>query len=324
MPKNKNSYWAERARKDKIKVINTGEKGIDNLKRLLLLNLKDVEKQIKDFYEKYGDNPAEELSNKNWQRYKKRLRDMAKANPQDKTLQKLAKQNIPKYKIDRLRALELDLQMQLTEATNGQAKGIYNTLDDVSKAIEIMDSHKEIKTLTTQIYDLAWKKNRVELFGPEISKGIHKIYMFCGGSHFLCRSFFGNSIPYYPNKYGYEEIFPSLAVYDANFINAFAEELTVVHNPLIDKWDRNKKGGIYLYATGLAQNFLMKSTIFPILYTPLNFAALCLRLAKGCSWSLTKHTISIIISSHIEKGTRKRLKYSTISNLYKDFQLSIF
>ena len=133
MPKNKNSYWAERARKDKLKVIKTGEQGIDNLKRLLLLNIKDVEKQIKDFYEKYGENPAEELSNKNWQQYKKRLRDLAKANPQDKTLQKLAKQNIPKYKIDRLRALELDLQMQLTEATIGQEKGIYNTLDDVSK-----------------------------------------------------------------------------------------------------------------------------------------------------------------------------------------------
>ena len=147
MPKNKNSYWAERARKDKIKVINTGEKGIDNLKRLLLLNLKDVEKQIKDFYEQYGDNPAEELSNKNWQRYKKRLRDMAKANPQDKTLQKLAKQNIPKYKIDRLRALELDLQMQLTEATNGQAKGIYSTLDDVSKVSQATLANRMNKTL---------------------------------------------------------------------------------------------------------------------------------------------------------------------------------
>lgn len=147
MPKNKNSYWAERARKDKIKVINTGEKGIDNLKRLLLLNLKDVERQIKDFYEKYGDNPAEELSNKNWQRYKKRLRDMAQANPQDKTLQKLAKQNIPKYKIDRLRALELDLQMQLTEATNGQAKGIYNTLDDVSKVSQATLAARMDKTL---------------------------------------------------------------------------------------------------------------------------------------------------------------------------------
>ena len=147
MPMNKNNYWAERARKDKIKVINTGEKGIDNLKRLLLLNLKDVEKQIKDFYEKYGENPAEELSNKNWQRYKKRLRDMAQANPQDKTLQKLAKQNIPKYKIDRLRALELDLQMQLTEATNGQAKGIYNTLDDVSKVSQATLASRMDKTL---------------------------------------------------------------------------------------------------------------------------------------------------------------------------------
>ena len=123
------------------------KEGIDNLKRLLLLNIKDVEKQIKDFYEKYGENPAEELSNKNWQRYKKRLRDMAKANPQDKTLQKLAKQNIPKYKIDRLRALELDLQMQLTEATNGQAKGIYNTLDDVSKVSQATLASRMNKTL---------------------------------------------------------------------------------------------------------------------------------------------------------------------------------
>jgi SPP1 gp7 family putative phage head morphogenesis protein len=147
MPKNKNSYWTERARKDKLKVIKTGEQGIDNLKRLLLLNIKDVEKQIKDFYEKYGENPAEELSNKNWQRYKKRLRDMAKANPQDKTLQKLAKQNIPKYKIDRLRALELDLQMQLTEATNGQAKGIYNTLDDVAKVSQATLANRMNKAL---------------------------------------------------------------------------------------------------------------------------------------------------------------------------------
>ena len=158
MPKNKNSYWAERARKDKIKVINTGEQGIDNLKRLLLLNLKDVEKQIKDFYEQYGDNPAEELSNKNWQRYKKRLHDMAKANPQDKTLQKLAMQNIPKYKIDRLRALELDLQMQLTEATNGQAKGIYRTLEDVSKVSQATLASRMNKTLGLTFNTIASNK----------------------------------------------------------------------------------------------------------------------------------------------------------------------
>ena len=147
MPKNKNNYWAERARKDKIKVIKTGEKGIDNLKRLLKLNLDDVERQIKEFYDKYGENPAEKMTYAEWEKYKARLSKMAKQNPQDEYLQFLAKQNIPKYRIDRLRALELDLQMQLTEATNGQAKGIYNTLDDVSKVSQATLASRMNKTL---------------------------------------------------------------------------------------------------------------------------------------------------------------------------------
>ena len=135
MPKKNNSqsYWAKRRQQDKIKVINTGEKGIDNLKRLLLLNLKDVESKIKAFCDKYGDNPAEKISYSEWQKFKAKIKQAAKKNPQDKYLQYLVKQNIPKYQIDRLRALEFELQMQLTEATNGQAKRIYSTLDDVAR-----------------------------------------------------------------------------------------------------------------------------------------------------------------------------------------------
>jgi len=147
MANNSQSYWAERARKDKIKVIKTGEKGIDNLKRLLKLNLDDVERQIKEFYDKYGDNPAEKMTYAEWEKYKAKLSKLAKENPQDKYLQFLAKQNIPKYRIDRLRALQLDLQMQLTEATNGQAKGIYNTLDDVSKVSQATFASRMDKTL---------------------------------------------------------------------------------------------------------------------------------------------------------------------------------
>jgi SPP1 gp7 family putative phage head morphogenesis protein len=135
MPKKNNSqeYWAKRRQQDKIKVIKEGEKGIDNLKRLLKVNLDDVQAKIKSFYEKYGENPAEKMSYSEWQKYKAKLKRMAQQNPQDEFLQRLAKQNIPKYQVDRLRALELDLQMQLTEATNGQAQGIYNTLDDVAR-----------------------------------------------------------------------------------------------------------------------------------------------------------------------------------------------
>lgn len=128
-----NAYWARRARLDKIKVLKTSEKGIDELKKLLKKNLDDVNSKIKAFYEKYGDNPAENLSYKEFLKYKAELKRKAKLNPQDKMLQKLAKQDIPKYRIDRLRALQTDIQIQLTEATKGQEAGIYKTLEDVAK-----------------------------------------------------------------------------------------------------------------------------------------------------------------------------------------------
>ncbi|MBQ2174595.1 MAG: hypothetical protein II453_05905, partial [Alphaproteobacteria bacterium] len=102
MPEKKNNsqeYWNRRARQDKIKVIKTAEYGVDNLKKLLKKNLDSVEKQIKDFYKKYGDEGkyAESLSYAEFQKYKAKLRLKAKQNPQDKTLQRLAKQDIPKY-----------------------------------------------------------------------------------------------------------------------------------------------------------------------------------------------------------------------------------
>lgn len=143
MPKKKNEdnrenqkYWEKRARLDKLKVIKTGEQGINNLKKLLSYNLKSVQRQIKEFYDKYGDNPAENLSYEEFKQYKRKLGLKAKNNPQDKTLQRIARQDIPKYRIDRLRALETDLQIMLTEATNGQQRGIYNTLKDVASVSE--------------------------------------------------------------------------------------------------------------------------------------------------------------------------------------------
>lgn len=130
---NSQTYWNKRARLDKIKTIKTAEAGIDSLKKLLKKNLDSVDKQIKNFYDRYGNNPAEKLSYDEWQKYKEKLKIKAKMNPKDKRLQRLAKQNIPKYRIDRLRALQIDLQILLAETTKGQEAGIYKTLKDVAK-----------------------------------------------------------------------------------------------------------------------------------------------------------------------------------------------
>jgi SPP1 gp7 family putative phage head morphogenesis protein len=153
-------YWQERARRDKIKVIKTGEQGINNLKRLLKTNLDDVEKKIKAFYDKYGDEGkyAESLSYTEFQKYKAKLKLKAKQNPQDKTLQRLAKQDIPKYRIDRLRALQTDLQIQLTEATKGQEKGIYKTLNDVGKVSQATTAARFKATLGIEFNTIASRK----------------------------------------------------------------------------------------------------------------------------------------------------------------------
>lgn len=129
---NSQEYWAKRRQQDKIKVINTGENGINNLKKLLKNNLDDVEKQITKYFEKYADK-KENLSPKELLAYKKKLKDAVKKVPNDKILKKLLVEDAPKYKIDRLRALQADLQLTLTETTIAQEKGIANTLDDVAK-----------------------------------------------------------------------------------------------------------------------------------------------------------------------------------------------
>ena len=157
---NSQKYWAQRARQDKIKVIKIGENGINELKKLLKRNLDDVKKQIKDFYEKYGDESkyAENLSYSEWQRYKAKLKAKAKANPQDKTLQRLAKQNIPKYRIDRLKALEIDLQIQLTEVTKAQQAGIHKTLEDVAKVSQATTALRFKRNLDVAFDKIASRK----------------------------------------------------------------------------------------------------------------------------------------------------------------------
>ena len=169
-----------------------------------------------------------------------------------------------------------------------------------------------------------WGKNRVDSIGPKLTGELYKIYMFCGGSHFLKRDFFKDANPYYANKYGYEEIFPSLRVYNEGFINAFAPNLLIIHNPIKNKWNEKHDEGIRLAAMGLAQTFLMRFTLFPFFVKPLNILAIFARLLPRMSWKLTAYTTSIIMTTAINKQDQPTLKYSTVLKLFKDFRFSIF
>lgn len=145
-----NTYWKKRSRQNKLKAIDVGENGINELKRILKTNLDDVQSKIKKFYDKYGENPAEKLSYQEFEKYKKILKANAKKYPEDKTLQKMAKQDIPKYRIDRLRQLETELQIRLAQITSYQETHIKGTLQDAAKV-----SHEAVKKMLKESIGLS-------------------------------------------------------------------------------------------------------------------------------------------------------------------------
>lgn len=196
--------------------------------------------------------------------------------------------------------------------------------DFFSRSIEILDSDKRIATLTTQIYDLMWKKNRVTTPGPVILGDVRHCYMVCGGSHFLSRACFKNFNPYFLIEYGYEELKPSLLGVDLGYINVFVESLRVIHNPLVNKWDYSDKSNQVLLIKGLAIPCAIKTRYYPKVVCPIVYVAYKFR----CWKYLNKEQI-IEANAMVEEVTRKyswgkRLKLKSVFRMFRHFGVTIF
>ena len=192
------------------------------------------------------------------------------------------------------------------------------------RAIEIFEENKNIASLTTQIYDLAWNKNRVLAGGPVIDKNVRHCMILCGGSHFLSRHFLGDTNPYFPNKYGYEEILPSLRIVDAGYMNAFVEWLCVIHNPLVNKWDYSIKNNEHLLVKGIAIPRAMKSKYYPIITIPFIYIAFLLRSIKYLNRNQRKLAVQMVDEFCHSYEFGDRISLRTIVRMYMNFGFSIF
>ncbi len=192
------------------------------------------------------------------------------------------------------------------------------------RAIDVFDRNPRIATLTTQIYDLLWKSNRITTFGPMLEDDIRHCNMICGGSHFLSRAFFKDMNPYFPNQYGYEEILPSIRVVDAGYFNAFVESLLVIHNPLVNKWDYSIKTNQNLLIKGIAIPRAMKSKYYPVITIPFVYIAYLIRSIKYLSKEQRRQARAVIkqVSKNYDFGERISLR--AIFRMYKNFGFSIF
>ena len=194
-----------------------------------------------------------------------------------------------------------------------------------ARAIEVMDKHQDIVTLTTQIYDTAWEKNRVECKGRRFAEGLYKCQMFCGGSHFLRKSFY-IAVPYLPNKYGYEEMPPSLRAMNSGKINTFCPGLLIIHKPAMNKWNWDDEKNHELLIKGIALPYAIKKMMYPRAFRPLLSLAHKLRIKKCTSNipNFKKRVRGAVDAFCKEYAINERIRFFTVCSMVRDFGLSVF
>ena len=200
-----------------------------------------------------------------------------------------------------------------------------NQPDFFLRAIEYLEENKNIVTLTTQIYDTAWEKDRCNISGLQINDSLYKCLMFCGGSHFLRKSFY-TDVPYLPNKYGYEEIPPSLLAINEGKLNAFCPDLLIIHKPAINKWDWNDEKNHALLIKGIAIPYAIKSMMYPRLALPILKLATKRRIKKHMQ---NVKDADVKVKDAIrrfceEYPIKEKISLSTVCRMFRDFRLSIF
>ena len=193
-------------------------------------------------------------------------------------------------------------------------------------ALGIFEENADIVTLATQIFDTAWNDYRQKASEKnKIKEGLYLCKMFCGGSHFLRRRFFA-SPPYFDNKYGYEEMPPSLMAFDAKKLNALACDLLAIHKPRVNKWDRTDEKNHALLINECAVPYAIKKMMYPAVFAPLLWLAYCKRVKKHLSGVPEgKKKSDILVHETVKKNRiSSRIRASTVIRMYREFGVSIF
>lgn len=194
-----------------------------------------------------------------------------------------------------------------------------------TRAAAVLDENPKIVSLTTQIYDTAWQKNRVEISGPALLEGVYKCLMFCGGSHFLRKSFFKEE-PYLPNKYGYEELPPSMRAINHGMVNVFCPELLITHKPAVNKWDYSDEKNLELLIKGIALPYAIKKMMYPVIVWPLLMLANKRRIKMYLNQVNDAEARVKTVAERFcaEYPIREKISVKTLLRMFFDFKLRVF
>ena len=140
------------------------------------------------------------------------------------------------------------------------------------------------------------------------------------------RKTFYKTAPYLQNKYGYEELLPSLRAIDSGMINVFCSELLIIHKPAANKWNYSNEKNHQIIIDGIAFPYAIKKMMYPVVVRPLLDLANRRRVKLHLDYVESANTKVKTAAKRFceEYPIQEKIKFSTLCRMFCDFKLSVF
>ena len=191
--------------------------------------------------------------------------------------------------------------------------------------LSFMDTHENVASVTTQIYDEVFGYGRTEnITNANTIDGKPLMYFYYGGSHFLRRAYFDSPL-YMPIQYGAEEYLPSIRTIDKGYCHVFDDSIRIIHKPKVNKWVDGSERMRRVQICGAAVVYATKKMLYPTIFRPLLWAG----YARRCGIYLkeypgAKKEANVMVRQIVKENKAKKIRIATVIRMYKDFGLTVF
>ena len=190
--------------------------------------------------------------------------------------------------------------------------------------IQKMEEKPKIASLTTKIYDEIFGESRNSLVSKTSLDNLPLIPMYLGGSHFLRKECFCSPL-YFNIPYGNEEYAPSIYALDEGYYHVYDSSIAIVHKPKVNKWAEGSKKMAEILKRGIAVAYATKIILYPNIFRPLLWLAYLCRCKKHLSgYAGAKKETDKIVRDFIKNNKGRKVKFSTVIKMYKNFGLTVF
>lgn len=179
-----------------------------------------------------------------------------------------------------------------------------------------------ISSITTRIYDEAWKEDRDVVCSKMKDTELPTIFMYLGGSHFLRREYYPTPL-YIDIKYAFEELIPSIYAIEDGHYNCYIDSVRIIHQPQVNKWIKGSDTYFDIASKGDANILASKHIIYPAIMRPVLYTMFMLRLFKHFGTKFKWHKLTYRRFKET-KGCKapRRVKCSTVLNVIKRFGIN--